>query len=439
MWLYRAMPAFSSLATRAYYRVTVAGTRLPANVPVLIVANHNNSLVDPALVSATANRPVRYLAKAPLFTHPLIGWIIRGVGSVPVYRQIDDPSKIAQNLDSFRDAHRVLAEGEVIGIFPEGISHSAPRLAPLKTGAARIAIGAAEQLGTDFPIVAVGLVFRDRDAFRSEAHVIYGEIFRWDDLVGDATNRSAVRELTERIEQAMRRVSVNLEQWEDEPIVRMAEAIWRAEFGADPTPAAEVARLRVTTAALAALREGGDGPWRETALELKTHGRALRAVGLSPEDLAHRVTPGEVVRWMLKRLPLVPLLPISLTGGIFFWAPKQVTVTAAAWVARREGDDALVTHRVLVGGVVFPIWFVATSLIAGATWGLGVGIASLLLQPIWAFAALAVGERRQAMATAIRRYLLRRVIADRLGPLRNRQRALAQRLKELLERSAVAS
>jgi len=441
MWLYRAMPAFSNLATRAYYRVTVAGSRLPAHGPVLIVANHNNSLVDPALVSATADRPVRYLAKAPLFTHPLIGWIIRGVGSVPVYRQMDDPTRVSQNLDSFRDAHRVLASGDVVGIFPEGISHSAPRLAPLKTGAARIAIGAAEQLGTDFPIIAVGLVFRDRDAFRSEAHVIYGEAFRWDDLVGEVTNRSAVRDLTERIEQAMRRVSVNLEQWEDEPIVRMAEAIWRAEFSSDAerTPAAEVARLRVTTAALAALREGGDGPWRETALELKAHGRALRAVGLTPEDLEHRVTVGEVVRWMLKRLPLVPLLPISLLGGLFFWAPKQVTVAAAAWVARREGDDALVTHRVLVGGVVFPVWFIATSVIVGAWWGLGAAAASLLFQPLWAFAALAVGERRQAMMTAIRRYLLRRVIADRLEPLRVRQRALAARLKELLERSAVAS
>jgi glycerol-3-phosphate O-acyltransferase/dihydroxyacetone phosphate acyltransferase len=439
MWMYRAMPVLSTLATRAYYRVTVAGSRLPTHGPVLIVANHNNSLVDPALVSATAERPIRYLAKAPLFTHPLIGWIIRGVGSVPVYRQIDDPTKISQNLDSFRDAHAVLASGDAIGIFPEGISHSAPRLAPLKTGAARIAIGAAEQLGTDFPIIAVGLVFRDRDAFRSEAHVIYGEIFRWDDLVGDKSNRSKVRELTERIEQAMRRVSVNLEQWEDEPIVRMAEAVWRAEFGADPTPAAEVERLRVTTAALSALREGGAAPWRETALALKAHGRALRAVGLSPEDLAHRVTPGEVVRWIAKRLPLVPLLPISLLGGIYFWLPKQLTVTVAAWVARREGDDALVTHRVLVGGVVFPIWFVATSVMIGAWWGLGAGIASLLLQPVWAFAALAVGERRQAMATSIRRYLLRRVIKDRLEPLRERQHKLARQLKELLERSAVAS
>lgn len=136
------MPLLSELAVRSYYRVTVAGARLPVTGPVLVVANHNNSLVDPGLVAAMAGRNVRFMAKSPLFTHPLIGWLIKGVGSVPVYRQQDDPTKISQNLDSFRDVHKVLAEGDVVGIFPEGISHSMSRLAPLKTGAARIALGA---------------------------------------------------------------------------------------------------------------------------------------------------------------------------------------------------------------------------------------------------------------------------------------------------------
>lgn len=438
MWLYRAMPLISELAVRAYYRVTVAGARLPATGPVLIVANHNNSLVDPALVAAMAGRKVRFMAKAPLFTHPLIGWLIKGVGSVPVYRQQDDPSKLAQNLDSFRDVHKVLAEGDVVGIFPEGISHSMSRLAPLKTGAARIALGAAQQRGSDFPIVAMGLVFRDRDTFRSEAHVIIGESFRWDDLVGDITNRSAVRELTERIQQAMRAVSVNLEQWEDEPLVRMAEQVWRAEFGAEPTAAAEVERLRITSEALQALRDGGATEWKETAAELRAHGRALRKLGLEPDSLNTTVTAGEAFRWSLRKLPLLPLLPISFLGAIFFWLPKQLTVRAAAHTARLEGDDTIVTHRVLVGGVAFPLWFVVTSAIVALATDWKLGLLSLLLQPLWAFAALAVGERRQAMWTALRRYLLRRLIGDRLEPLRQRQRALAEKLRQLLARTVVS-
>lgn len=457
MWLYRAMPLISELAVRSYYRVSVAGARIPADGPVLLVANHNNSLVDPALVAAMAGRNVRFLAKAPLFTHPLIGWLIKGVGSVPVYRQQDDPALVSQNLDSFRDVHRVLVDGDMVGIFPEGISHSASRLAPLKTGAARIAIGAANQLGTDFPIIAVGLVFRDRDAFRSEAHVIIGESFRWDDLVGDLTNRAAVRELTDRIERSMRRVSVNLEAWEDEPVVRTAEAVWRAEFGADDSPAAEVERLRITTEALEALRAastgrrgsadaeadiGGTrnaGAWRDTAVELKAHGRALKQIGLTPETLVEDVTFGDAMRWLLKRLLLLPLLPVSILGALFFWIPKQITVRVAAWVAAKEGDDAVVTHRVLLGGVVFPVWIVATSAIVWSRWGWMAGVIFAMVQPVWAFAALAVGERRQVMWTAVRRYLLRRMIGDRLEPLRARQRALASKLRELLEGTSAAA
>jgi glycerol-3-phosphate O-acyltransferase / dihydroxyacetone phosphate acyltransferase len=440
MWLYRAMPLISELATRAYYRVTISGTRVPAQGPVLLVANHNNSLVDPALVAWTSGRRVRFLAKSTLFTHPLIGWLVRAVGSVPVYRQQDDPTKLHQNLDSFRDVHAVLGNGDAVGIFPEGISHSAAQLAPLKTGAARIALGAADRVGTDFPIIAMGLVFRDRDVFRSEAHVIIGEPFRWDDLMGERTNRSAVRELTWRIEQAMRAVSLNLETWEDEPLVRAAEEVWRAEFGAEDHPAAEVQRLRVTTEALSALRRGVvDTAWRETVVELRGHERALRRLGLTPGTLAAEPGVGDAVRWLLPRLPFILMLPVSMLGALVFWLPREATAWIAAAIARQEGDDALVTHRVLVGAVLFPLWFVAIAGVVAARWGGAWGLTVLFVQPLWAFAALAVGERRQRGWRIVRRYVLRRMERPRLQHLRTRQRALAERLRMLLEATGVTA
>lgn len=438
MWLYRAMPVISELATRAYYRVTVAGARVPATGPVLLVANHNNSLVDPALVASTAGREVRFLAKAPLFTHPLIGWLVKAVGSVPVYRQQDDPTKLSQNLDSFRAVHEVLARGDAVGIFPEGISHSGAQLAPLKTGAARIAIGTAAIIGTDFPIVPMGLVFRDRNAFRSEAHVIIGEPFRWDDLVGDLTNRSAVRELTARIEASMRAVSLNLEEWEDEPLVRAAEAVWRAEFGAAHEPAAELQRLRVTTEALGALRRGRAEQWRETATELRGHDRALRRLGLTPEALATEPSLGDALRWALPRLPFLVLLPVSILGTLVFWIPREGTARVAAELARREGDDALVTYRVLTGAVVFLAWIALLSALVGARWGWAWGTVAALVQPLWAFAALAVGERRQRGFRIVRRYVLRHLERPRIARLRERQRALAEKLRHLLQQTLVA-
>jgi glycerol-3-phosphate O-acyltransferase/dihydroxyacetone phosphate acyltransferase len=450
MWSARIMTLISHLGIRAYYRVTISGARVPVDGPVLLVANHNNSLVDPALVVVAAGRQVRFLAKSTLFDDKLIGWLIRAVGSVPVYRQQDDPAKLAQNLDSFRDVHDVLADGDAVGIFPEGISHSAPQLAPLKTGAARIAIGAGQRIGHDFPIVVTGLVYRDRDVFRSEAHAIIPEPFRWDDLLAKGvTDREAVRELTHRIATALRSVTLNLARWEDEPLVRAAEEVWTAEFGAagsgrpseseslpEDNEAARIERLRVTTDALQALRSGGDPGWRDVAIELRAHMRQLRRLGLTPARLRGEARFSDAIEWIVPRIPLFVALPVSVSGAILFWAPKEITVRAADPLATKEGSDALVTHRILVGGVVFAVWIVLIALVVTALAGFAWGALSLLVQPVWAFAALAVGERRQQAWATIRRFFLRRAERPRLDALRERQRALADRLRSLYERVA---
>lgn len=437
MRLHWVMPVISHLGVRSYYRVTVSGARVPAEGPVLLVANHNNSLVDPALVVVAAERNVRFLAKEPLFRDRLIGWLIRAVGSVPVYRQQDDPTKLAQNLDSFRDVHAVLAGGDAVGIFPEGISHSAPQLAPLKTGAARIAIGAGQRIGHDFPIIAMGLVFRDRDAFRSEAHAIITESFRWDDLLRRGiSDRDAVRELTRRIESAMRSVTLNLAAWEDEPLVRGAEAVWAAEFGADDDEAARIARLRETTDALHALRTGGDAGWRDLAVELRAHLRQLRRLELTPATLRGEPGLGDAVEWTVARIPLLVALPISVLGAVLFWLPKEVTARVAARLSVAEGPESLVTHRVLVGGVAFLAWFAMVAAVVTALVGVSWGVLALLVQPLWAFAALAVGERRAQAWESVRRFFLRRTERPRLEALRDRQRRLAERLRELHARVA---
>src|SRR5918996_136549 len=68
------------------------------------------------------------------------------------------------------------SRGGTIGICPEGVSHNEPRLKPLKTGAARIALGAAStgsQL--DVKIVPVGLYYTEKTTFRSSALLRFGE------------------------------------------------------------------------------------------------------------------------------------------------------------------------------------------------------------------------------------------------------------------------
>src|SRR5687768_18431466 len=126
MWLLPALAGVSGFATKVYYRFAVAGGDVPRSGPVLLVANHPNSLLDPAMVATAARRPVRFLAKSSLFSHPVVGWLVRGSGAIPVYRQQDNPAEMKRNLEMFRAVHTALAEGAAIAIFPEGISHSQP-------------------------------------------------------------------------------------------------------------------------------------------------------------------------------------------------------------------------------------------------------------------------------------------------------------------------
>src|SRR6266550_68936 len=140
----RIIVAILRFAMRVYFRrVEVVGIeKVPRESPVIFVLNHPNALVDPAFLLSLASRRVSFLAKSPLFRMPVLGYFVRAMDSLPVYRQQDEGEDVSKNREVFIAARKLLARGGTIGICPEGVSHDEPRLRPIKTGAARIALGA---------------------------------------------------------------------------------------------------------------------------------------------------------------------------------------------------------------------------------------------------------------------------------------------------------
>ncbi|HEX2094388.1 MAG TPA: lysophospholipid acyltransferase family protein [Longimicrobiaceae bacterium] len=440
MWLLPVLSRLSSLAVRTFYRLEAAGGRVPLHGPVLLVANHPNSLMDPALVAAVARRPVRFLAKAPLFGDRQVGWMVRGAGAIPVYRASDDPAEMGANEDSFRAAHGALAEGAAVGIFPEGLSHSEPSLAPLRTGAARIALGAAGRLGRAFPIVPVGLVFRGKERFRSDALAVIGEPVEWDDLCDRGTGDvDAVRELTRRIDRRLREVTVNLERWEDAPLVETAEEIYAAEWEMDADPADRVERLREATEGLARLRGENLGEWREIAREVSRHGRLLDAVGLRPADLREVPRLHAAVRWTVRQLAFfLVATPLAVAGTAVYFLPYRLTGILEA--RARPSHDVRATYKLLVGAVVHLVWTVGLALATGALLGGWAGVAVLAVLPLLGLLAVAVHNRWEEAVDDARRFLLLRGRGgDLLPELRLRQRRIAERLEALREELAWVS
>src|SRR5262249_17224876 len=157
----------------------------------------------------TVPRPVTVLAKASLFRHPLIGPPLRLLGAVPVHRRAeygDDPRK---NEDMFATAIEALGAGGVILIFPEGRTQPQPILLPLRTGAARLLLGAESVLGGASRVVLlpVGMVFHDPGTFRSASvQITIGAPLATDDLIGTYRDRpdEAVRAITARLTEAIR-------------------------------------------------------------------------------------------------------------------------------------------------------------------------------------------------------------------------------------------
>lgn len=439
MWLLPFFSRLSRLAARTFYRLAIAGERVPAAGPVLLVANHPNSLLDPALVAAAAGRPARFLAKAPLFADPQVGWLVRGSGAIPVFRPEDDRAQVGRNEEMFRAAHAALAGGAAVGIFPEGVSHSEPSLAPLRTGAARIALGAAALRGGGFPIVPLGLSFREKERFRSEALVLVGRPVAWDDLrAAGSGDAGAVRELTRRLDEALREITVNLERWEDAPLVEWAEEIHGAELGAAGDPTRRISRLREAAAALSRLRRGPDERWAAAARDVLRHGQLLRLLGLRAADLGGTPRLSAAVRWTARQLGFFLLAaPLAALGIALFYPPYRLTGVLEA--RARPLHDIRATYKLLAGAAAFLLWILLLAGLAAGAAGVAAGAAALVALPVVAIVTLAVRERWSGARADARRFLLLRGRRGLHRRLQARQRELAARLEALREEARVQS
>jgi 1-acyl-sn-glycerol-3-phosphate acyltransferase len=139
---------------RSVTRVRIEGAidEIPRDGPVILAANHISN-ADPVILGAwlTKNlgRRIHWLGKKELFDWPVIGWVARNGGIHPVDRD-------AADVDAFRLAQRVLVEGHVLMIFPEGTRSPNGQLQRPKDGLAMLA------LRTGAPIVPIGISNTDR-------------------------------------------------------------------------------------------------------------------------------------------------------------------------------------------------------------------------------------------------------------------------------------
>jgi 1-acyl-sn-glycerol-3-phosphate acyltransferase len=383
-----------------FYRLESTGGPVPSG-PVLVVANHPNSLVDPLIIFRTAGRPTRPLAKAPLFEHPLVGPILRSLGGLPVYRRQDDDSQMHRNEDSFRKAIDALRAGDAVQIYPEGISHSSPSLTTLRTGAARIALAAEAESGwtLELRVAPIGITYRAKAVFRTRALAMIGEPFAVAPFRAayEADPQEAARVLTAEIGKQLERLILNLARAEDGELIETAERIWTrmkglAGWRERDGMSERLVRMQAFATGLAWLRL--HDPQRLTRLEgeVRRYRWTAARMGAHEADVPPRYPVLSVLRYVLREgFLLVVGAPLAALGTVI-WTPAYL---APRWtVARiRPEPEAVATYKLATSFFAVPLTIMA---LAGASlllWGRWAGLAALVVVPALALLALGWRER----------------------------------------------
>ena len=439
----RIVDRVAAAVAHVFYRIDVIGT-VPETGPLLLLPNHPNALLDPALVMASAGRPVRFLAKSPLFKGPLRPLLAAG-GAIPVYRR-QDTIETSRNTEAFAAVDAALAAGEAVCVFPEGISHSTGRLAALRTGAARMALSAVSA-GADLRLVAVGINLEQKTTFRSRATVAYGAPFRVDlaAVAGNTARESpasvqsngslgsdAARLLTEQIAAHMRGLIIEADPRADAHLVDRVNRLYRSERvaeGLGPAPAtdtaeADLSRRRAIADAVHTLRR--ERPeWYESAIvQLRRYDDRLSRFGLDDDALDWEVSDAAARRFIAREVPLaVLLLPLAATTILVFAVPYSLTAIAA----RVTNDmDVTATAKVVAGAVIYTVWTALLASLAGWLGGSLAAIATIVLLPALAVSGLFAIEREGASWRTARIWLyLRGARLTTRAALRRRRAELA--------------
>jgi 1-acyl-sn-glycerol-3-phosphate acyltransferase len=230
---------------RAVSRVRIEGAidELPKDGPLILAANHASNL-DAVVLGAwlipKLGRRIQWLGKKELFAWPIVGYVAANNGVHPVDRG-------AADVEAFRLARRILEEGHVLFVFPEGTRSPDGSLQAAHDGLASLA------LRTGAPIVPLGIAGSNKVWPRGQkvphpggrVTVRVGRAFRPAELLPpDADRRAAKSQVTTMI---MERIAELLPSSQRGVYAGAVEA--RTDHGSGATPSSEAARTPTATKA----------------------------------------------------------------------------------------------------------------------------------------------------------------------------------------------
>lgn len=206
-WLYTFLRFLINIALQRYFkRILVDGLEnIPANHPLILVANHQNALIDPLLIGTQLTIRPHYLTRAAAFKNRLAAYALNKIQLLPVYRMRDGFSTLNQNQNTFEKTYQILNEKGAILIFAEG-NHSLVRnIRPLSKGFTRIAYGALAKYPELSPrILPIGIQYSAHKKSGGLARISIGK------SIAVTPDPSQAQVLVKQVEQALKSLVVDI-------------------------------------------------------------------------------------------------------------------------------------------------------------------------------------------------------------------------------------
>lgn len=207
MWYWFFKYTIFSAIVRLGWRAKISGAKnVPDSGGAIIAPNHIAN-IDSLVIPALLKRRLTYPAKAELFSGKgfkgkIVAWFLRAIGQVPM-----DRSGGRASAASLGEIGQVLADGNLVGIYPEGTRSPDGRLYKGKTGAARMALQA------QVPIIPVGVMHTQTVkkvlgiGWPSKPRVVVGEPMWFEEYYDHKSNAKVLRYVTDQVMAAIQELT----------------------------------------------------------------------------------------------------------------------------------------------------------------------------------------------------------------------------------------
>jgi 1-acyl-sn-glycerol-3-phosphate acyltransferase len=398
--LYAFLKLILRFAARQYFREIRIHNydKIPQGVPLMFLPNHTSAFMDPIVTATSIHPQLHFLARGESFQNPIMAKVFSTLHMIPIYRREHTPDDVFKNDDVFIKCFELLEAKGNIMIFPEGVSQMEAKLMPLKTGAARIALGA--EARNDFKLglcmIPVGINYTNSHMLQEKVFLNFGDpiyLSEFKDAFEENRDKT-IHSLTKTIEEELKRriVIVNDDRWlnlaeKADMIIQSAPKEFEGEGAAEKHSAANWYLSKTQILDVIDYVRKTDGEQSLLDLEDKVD-RFFSSVMrinaqhhiLNPLGKTKNKAPG----LLLLFLYFVGMFPLFILGLILHYLPYKLTDFLAGKIVKR--DDFKGSVLLALGLLLFVIFgFFESWLLYRFT---GILWLSVVFAVIWPFLGL---------------------------------------------------